>query len=892
MLTAKTQKKLLVLAVLLTLVTTGMAQTKINGNALAYRSNGALVSPSAWRMTTNGFLGTFITIPGTNAATVTFTIAASKSSSDPNSPKLRLRVADSNQTYSVTATGTKYANYATTWTLPPGTHVVRLEYINRAQTLQLNIASLTVSNATVLNTASDSNALAAADTYIANYRQGPVMVTLVNTNGQPLINSSVRFKLQRHAFNFGTAVYGTSSGDASWPWGSGANDVNYRNFLVDNFNSIEPENAGKWPWNEAVSNVVTMDFVDTLRDFAVWNNQRIRMHNVLWGAATPTWANNLIYTATNSASTPAQVTAATNALRQAISSRIQYYLVQTNRGLGYGELDGINESVHQPIFTQIYGLAGVAGINNEIKQALNSMGAPTKNFVNEYNVLQWSTDAYANWYLQHIESLRTSGATNSITGIGVQYYVDLSSAADQYSPHSPSRMMSVFDNLSAESTPLSLTEYGCLTTNATAQRVATTLAETVRMVFGHDQMNTFNLWGFWYPEMWANGGPLVDANWNLTLSGQTWQQMMGVTNWGLAGVPVWTTDVTLTTDAQGKATFTGYYGDYTASSSGGIATFTATKGAINNVTATNTFITFLDQLANNPPWGVTSLQSGDNFVSLTGDGGSANVVYGAAKTGGLIEYYYSGSWQSVMIAINLFKAVTCDASLTNVVFGAPATGGLVRYAWNGSSWNASTVDGDTSHVYVALTHDTANQNTVYGAAAAGGVYEITYTGFGPYGGWSVNLLTPTYTAYKQLTIDGVGLTIYGLTTDGFIDQIYYQGTWQTFRVDTNTYVSITGENNVSNTVFGARTGGGLYQMQYTGSGPNNGWAINTIDAMGNYQALTDNTSIANAIFGASGDTVYSIYYGGGWNISGVIAGKYYSTLATDGVRSDALFGIR
>jgi hypothetical protein len=95
-----------------------------------------------------------------------------------------------------------------------------------------------------------------------------------------------------------------------------------------------------------------------------------------------------------------------------------------------------------------------------------------------------------------------------------------------------------------------------------------------------------------------------------------------------------------------------------------------------------------------------------------------------------------------------------------------------------------------------------------------------------------------------------------------------------------------GENNIGNTVFGARSGGGLYQIQYSG-----GWNVNLVDATHTYQAITDNTGNINAIFGASGNTVYSIYYGGGWNTAPVITGKTYSLIACDGVRGDALFGV-
>src|SRR5205085_2572446 len=112
----------------------------------------------------------------------------------------------------------------------------------------------------------------------------------------------------------------------------------------------------------------------------------------------------------------------------------------------------------------VYGVSGVAGIHNEVAQAIASSGSTAKVFVNEYNVLQNSNDSYANWYLQHTNAIRDAGGT--VGGIGIQYYPTQSIGAADFQ-HTPSRIASVLQNLSVDGLPLTLTEFGVSSGDAT-----------------------------------------------------------------------------------------------------------------------------------------------------------------------------------------------------------------------------------------------------------------------------------------------------------------------------------------------------------------------------------------------------------------------------------------
>ena len=129
-----------------------------------------------------------------------------------------------------------------------------------------------------------------------------------------------------------------------------------------------------------------------------------------------------------------------------------------------------------------------------------------------------------------------------------------------------------------------MTEFGVQRHGSpTPRRAADILAETLRLCFGHEKMTTFINWGFWSPRMWsvAPAGALVDAEWKLTPAGMVWQQLTGVRNHAIARLPMWTTDVSLTTDSHGRVDFVGFYGDYEIIFGRQRREFTLTKGVTN-----------------------------------------------------------------------------------------------------------------------------------------------------------------------------------------------------------------------------------------------------------------------------------------------------------------------
>jgi GH35 family endo-1,4-beta-xylanase len=539
------------------------AQTTISGSSLSHRSSGS--GMGNWTLSENGYVGTYFTLSAPGQ--VTFDVSASGATNDGTLPRMNLVVAGTKVGFDV-ASG--FGNYQHTFELPAGTYFVRAEFHNDVPSAnrQLTIGSMTISGATsgattVSNTTSQStnnaNALAAADTYIEHFRKGPATVNLV---GVPQ-GTEVHVRLKQHDFRFGTAVGGTNLSEVN----NFLNNSTYTNYLRDYFNAITPGNAGKWAYNEAFRDFVTMSAVDRLLQFAEDNGLRVRMHNLLWAdSQQPSWVNTLLNNA-NSGNTTAK-----NDLRGEISERIDYYVGNgdanpaDDRARRYVELDLLNEHRHQPKYWNVYGAAGIAEMFSEAAAAVSAAGANTTLFLNEYNVLQYGTDNYGNWYRRDVEEVMQHGG--AISGIGVQYYPFF---VGDSNAHSPARINQIFQNLAVTGLPIALTEFGVQTTNGTtATQAATYLTETMRMVFGSPDTTTFVLWGFWSNDVWSQAplAALRDANWNITAAGTAYEALMNQ----------WTTNLLLPVGPEGSIDFRGFYGQYEVTVNGETYALDLTKG--------------------------------------------------------------------------------------------------------------------------------------------------------------------------------------------------------------------------------------------------------------------------------------------------------------------------
>src|SRR5262245_34983345 len=269
----------------------------ITGSSLSFRSSGS--GSGNWTLSENGYVGTYFSLAAPGA--VTLSVNASGSTNDASLPHMNIVVADTKAGFDVAA---GFNSYEHTFDLPAGTYFVRTEFTNDvpAANRQLTVANLGISGAVVSNTTSattnDANALAAADAYIANYRRGPATVALSGLAP----GTQVQLKMVRNAFNFGTMVQGFDANVFLAPTAPGdttSTAARYQNFVNSHFNILVPSNMGKWAYNEATQNTITMEHVDTILNYGQSHKMDVRTHNLIWGTQQPTWVNTLISTASN-----------------------------------------------------------------------------------------------------------------------------------------------------------------------------------------------------------------------------------------------------------------------------------------------------------------------------------------------------------------------------------------------------------------------------------------------------------------------------------------------------------------------------------------------------------------------------------------------------------------
>jgi GH35 family endo-1,4-beta-xylanase len=583
-------------------VGTACAQTTLTGSSLALKSTGS--GSGTWTLDRDGYVGTYINVaaPGN----VTVRVNANGTASGGIAPHMNLVLADTKAGFDVTS-GVNPYEY-TFNNMPAGTYFLRTEFNNdlAVTSRALAIQDLTVTGATISNSSTNSNALAASDTYIQNFRKGNVKVGLSGLAP----GATVQVSLKRNAFNFGTAVPGNSTTGVNNYFGTNGTTLqtNYQSRLTQNFNAVVPENAGKWSNNESTRDSVTMSQVDQILNFAQSHNMRARMHNLIWGdnsnnGQQPSWVlNNSSDGLLDQAYLGTNANAKTD-LRDEISERIGYYVgtgTASDRDRKYSEIDVYNESFHtgadpnipdgnpstEPDYRHnywnVYGPTGVADIYREVKQAIATSGANTKVYVNEYSVLGSSTT-----YVQHIETLRQAGIAagygDVVDGIGAQYY------PDTFASHVPSNVMASMQNYAVQGKQFTLSEFG-VSAGVSAADSATILGDMLRLSYGNPDSTGFFMWGFHQESgtgattLFAPAAALYTVNtsdfntWTLTAAGQKWQDMLGIQDWDGNTNNGWTTQLSTVVGPDGTINFNGFWGDYQLTVNGHPYNLTLSKG--------------------------------------------------------------------------------------------------------------------------------------------------------------------------------------------------------------------------------------------------------------------------------------------------------------------------
>jgi len=384
---------------------------------------------------------------------------------------------------------------------------------------------------------SDSVWRTEADARIERLRKGDFAVEVRGRDGAPVPNARVAYRLQRHAFLFGTAIAYAPFADA------GEAGRQYRQFILDHFSGLVCENEMKWYATEAERGREDYAPADALLTFAEQNGLAMRGHCIFWEKHehVQPWLATLDRTE----------------LRVAMKRRLAIVRRYAGRLAAW---DVNNEILDGSFYRERLGADANAWMFKEAAEL--DPGTPL--FVNEYGIL--GEQEKVERYLALVRDLRASGAP--VGGIGIQ-----SHDCDRFttdgearlapgerpswllsSSLTPAAFVATLDRLHAETgLPIHLTEISAKTPDA--ERRGEVLEILFRLGFSHHAVQAILLWGFGALTHWM--GPdaaLMSADGALTAAGSRISHLLR---------EEWTTRGNGVSGADGRFAFRGFYGSYT-----------------------------------------------------------------------------------------------------------------------------------------------------------------------------------------------------------------------------------------------------------------------------------------------------------------------------------------
>ena len=363
---------------------------------------------------------------------------------------------------------------------------------------------------------------------IETVRKGDARITLTGVGEKPLAGFKVHARLRRHAFLFGGAIALRDDVNAE-------RDKAYREAFARLFNYATTENIMKWKPIEPERGRYAWARPDATLDWCEKNDITLKSHCLIWGEprqGAPKW---LMHKTRDEVR--ALMKAHVDAVMTRYKGRIRYY-------------DVINEPVHCHVFDEIAGI-------DHIEQVMHWAHAADRKaylIINEYNLIASARDRRR--FIKLLKDRRDRGMP--LDGIGIQ----------AHSPgttwHSPKTIVTALDELATLGKDLHITELTLKTEGTditggyrkgkwTPEAQAEYYRQLYTLCFGHAKVKAITMWAVFDSRSWLAGGGIFDREGKPKAAATMLDDLLHET---------WHTDVTVTTDAGGRASLRGFKGDY------------------------------------------------------------------------------------------------------------------------------------------------------------------------------------------------------------------------------------------------------------------------------------------------------------------------------------------
>lgn len=378
---------------------------------------------------------------------------------------------------------------------------------------------------------------------IETLRKGELTVS-VTRGGKPVAGANVSVKLVHNAFGFGSAIVAKRVTTSTAP-----EDLTYKEWIPKLFNTVVEENALKWAATEWGADYGLAAGKASMT-WAKSQGLRTKGHVLVW----PSWRNS-----------PASLKALEtdpDALRNAIRQHVTEY-ADAMKGL-VDAWDVVNEPFDNHELTDIVGEPEMI----EWFKLARAADPVAKLFINDYAILAGGggDTAHRRHYEATIQKLIDGGAP--LDGIGMQGHFGTALTGMQDAK-------TILDRYGVFNKPIWITEYDIVMEDEDV--AARYTRDLMTLLYSHERVEGFMMWGFWDSAHWYNDAPLFESSFCLKGSGAAYRQLLERD---------WMTNVTLTSDAKGAASVRGHRGTYEVVVEEGGAKQTATVELAATGTAT------------------------------------------------------------------------------------------------------------------------------------------------------------------------------------------------------------------------------------------------------------------------------------------------------------------
>ena len=374
---------------------------------------------------------------------------------------------------------------------------------------------------------------------IEQLRKADLDLTVIGSNGNPLMNADVRVEMQQHDFEWGTAIAGTRL-----PGGRNFNRT-FTEKLLDldgeghGFNAIVYENDLKWPGYEQEW-VTTNEQLARAINYFDERGIHQRGHVLLW----PGW-QNMPDRMFDNRNDPAY-------LRRTVRNHVTRMLETLDLDQMVPDWDVLNEiNTNVDLAAALRGTPGYPTgreIYAEVFKLADSLAPDAELYINDYITMSLKNTAGSVIYDQYkgfIREMVDQGAP--IDGIGFQGHLSAS-------PNSIYEVLETLDDFYAEfGLDSKITEYD-LPRSVPQELAANYTRDFMTAVFSHPSSTGLMSWNWWDTDTWANpGANLYTADWQEKSVHQVYVDQL---------FNEWWTEEDLTTNASGAASVRGFKGRY------------------------------------------------------------------------------------------------------------------------------------------------------------------------------------------------------------------------------------------------------------------------------------------------------------------------------------------